>query len=81
MRNILSFEKGHKFTGQEILDWAKYQIENKTSHEKNANRIMRLYSETLVPDRLYFVKSNYETAGVGDFRHEVLVLNCHDQES
>lgn len=33
MKNILSY-KNPCFSGQEILDWANYQVNNKTSHYK-----------------------------------------------
>lgn len=76
MKNILSYQPLTRFTGQEILDWAKFQVENNTSHEKQGKRILRLYENTLQPDRQYFVFSNYETAGCGDFVHQPLVIKA-----
>lgn len=74
MRNILSYQPGTKFSGQEIIDWAKFHVKNATSHAKQGKRILRLYEQTLNPAREYYVLSNYETAGCGDFRHEPIVL-------
>lgn len=75
MRNILSYEPYKaKFTGQEILDWARHHVANETSHARQGRRILRLYEKTLNPTRLYYVLSNYETAGCCDFRHEPVVL-------
>ena len=76
MKNILSYQPLTRFTGKEILDWAKYHVENNTSHAKQGKRILRLYEKTLNPTRMYYVLSNYETAGCGDFRHEPIVLRA-----
>ncbi len=51
MKNILSYCKGSTFTGKEITDWCKYQIENNTSHIKEAKRLYPHYN--LKPDRIY----------------------------
>lgn len=76
MKNILSYQPLTRFTGKEILDWAKFQIENNTSHVKQGKRILRLYENTLQLDRQYFVFSTFETAGCGDMRHEPLVIKA-----
>lgn len=76
MKNILSFENGTKFTGQEILDWANYQIKNNTSHYKQGQRLLKIYGKTLNPVRNYWVYSQYETFGVGDVRHKPLIIKC-----
>lgn len=73
MKNILSFKPGTKFLGKEILDWARYQVENKTSHWKQGVKILSMYGNTLKPDRKYYVSSSYETFGCGDFRHTPIV--------
>ena len=74
MRNILSFENGHKFTGQEILDWAKYQVENKTSHEKYAKIMLRRFSN-IKPEKMYTVKTNHPGTGCGEIIRKPLVMN------
>ena len=43
MRNILSYTPDTAFTGKEILDWANYQVKNKTGHFRNARLILYYY--------------------------------------
>lgn len=74
MKNILSYKQGTTFTGQEILDWAYFQIHNKTSHEKQGKRIIRMYENTLKPDRNYHILSSYESFGCDDWIHKPLVI-------
>lgn len=59
MKNILSY-KNPCFSGQEILDWANYQINNKTSHYKQGLRVLNLF-DNIKPDRKYYIFSNYRT--------------------
>ena len=61
MKNILSY-KNPCFSGQEILDWANYQINNKTSHYKQGLRVLNLFGN-IEPDRKYYIFSNYRTWG------------------
>lgn len=44
MRNILSYKIGSAFSGKEIKDWCRYQIENKGSHFKEAKRLFQHYA-------------------------------------
>ena len=44
MRNIFSYKEGSLFSGKEIKDFCKDQIENKKSHVKEAKRIYLHYS-------------------------------------
>lgn len=74
MKNILSYKPGTVFSGQEILDWAKYQVQNKTSHHGQGLRILRLYGKTLNPIRDYVIKSSYESWGCGNMVHKPLVV-------
>ena len=74
MKNILSYKPGTVFIGQEILDWAKYQIENKTSHYKQGKRIMRLYGKSLNANRKYHIFSQYESWHRGNLVHKPLVV-------
>ena len=74
MKNILSYQPGTSFSGQEILDWAEYQIKNKTSHYKQALRVLRLYGKTINPIRDYVIKSSYESWGCGNMVHKPLVV-------
>lgn len=59
MKNILSY-KNPCFSGQEILDWANYQINNKTSHYKQGLRVLNLFGN-IKADRKYYIFSNYRT--------------------
>lgn len=62
MRNILSITHGEWLTGKEIKEWIAYQLENKTSHKKEAEK-MRSYLATLVDDCLYSVfRGTYQSA-------------------
>ena len=74
MKNILSYKPGTVFSGQEILDWAKYQVQNKTSHHSKVLRVLRLYGKTLNPIRDYVIKSSYESWGCGNMVHKPLVV-------
>ena len=59
MKNILSY-KNPCFSGQEILDWANYQVNNKTSHYKQGLRVLNLFGN-IKADRKYYIFSNYLT--------------------
>lgn len=61
MKNILSY-KNPCFSGQEILDWANYQVNNKTSHYKQGLRVLNLFGNIKL-DRKYYIFSNYRTWG------------------
>ena len=74
MRNILSYKHGTKFNGQEILDWAKYQVENKTSHEKYGEVILRRFNN-IKPEKLYTIKTNHTGTASGEIIHKPLVMN------
>ena len=74
MKNILSYQPGTVFSGQEILDWANYQIKNKTSHYRQGLRVLRLYGKTLNPIRDYVVKTTYESWRCGSAIHKPLVV-------
>lgn len=56
MRNILSYTPDSAFSGQEILDWAHYQVKNKTGHFRNARLILRYYGN-LNPETMYTVQA------------------------
>ena len=68
MKNILSYQNGTIFTGKEIIDWANYQVNNKTSKSKYGLRIMKYYQYTLISDRKCRVFTRYETVGRNDTR-------------
>ena len=59
MKNILSY-KNPCFSGQEILDWANYQVNNKASHYKQGLRVLNLFGN-IKADRKYYIFSNYRT--------------------
>ena len=73
MKNILSFKPGTKISGREILNWANFQVEHQTSYFKQGRRILK-YFGNLRPERMYLVKTQYETAGCGNIRHEPMVI-------
>ena len=51
MRNIFSYKLDSIFTGKEIMDYCKYQIQNNGSHAKEAKRIYLHYN--LKDNKLY----------------------------
>ena len=59
MRNILSYVPGTKFNGLEILQWAKFQINHKTSHMKQGAYIIRRFGN-IKPERLYTITTSYQ---------------------
>ena len=65
MRNILSYVPGTQFSGKEILDWAKYQVANETSHEDSGRVILEKFSN-LVPNRMYTIETNHAGTGCGE---------------
>lgn len=73
MKNILSYQKETKFTGEEIIQWAKYQIENKTSHIKEGEYILKHFN--LISNKEYKIKTSYEGTGCGEIIHKPLILN------
>ena len=75
MKNILSFKPGTKILGRDILDWANFQVKHHTSHYKHGKRILHCFSN-IRPDQMYFVKTQYETGGCGEIRHEPQVIRA-----
>ena len=77
MKNILSY-KNSCFSGQEILDWANYQVNNKTSHYKQGLRVLNLFGN-IKPDRKYYIFSNYRTwhsyCGYS-IKHKLIIYRC-----
>lgn len=73
MRNILSYQFGAKFKGEEILTWAKYQIENETSHAWQGAYILQRFS-TMKPKTKYYIKTSYEGTGCGEIIHKPLII-------
>lgn len=74
MKNILSYQNSAVFTGKEIIDWANFQVDNKTSKSKYGARILKYYKDTLKSTREYHVFSRHETAGCNDIRTIPLVI-------
>ena len=73
MKNIFSCTPETQFSGQEILDWAKHQIENETSHKKQGAVILRRFSN-LNPDKMYFVRNQYQDENNrGRFRRPLVI--------
>ena len=59
MRNILSYVPGTKFSGFEILQWAKFQVSHKTSHRKQGAHIIRKFGN-IKPERQYIIITSYQ---------------------
>lgn len=59
MRNILSYVPGTKFSGFEILQWAKFQVSHKTSHRKQGAHIIRRFGN-IRPERHYTIATSYQ---------------------
>lgn len=74
MKNILSYQSGVVFTGSDIIDWATFQVDNKTSKSKYGVRILKYYKDTLKSCRKYRVYTRYETAGCNDVRVMPLII-------
>lgn len=74
MKNILSYQSGAVFTGEEIIDWANFQVDSKTSKSKYGARILKYYKDTLKSCRKYRVYTRYETAGCNDIRIAPLII-------
>jgi hypothetical protein len=68
MRNILSYQNGC-FTGKEIIDWAEYQVINKTSHRKAGGHILKYYYN-LHLNKVYKIKTSYCGPGYGETIHK-----------
>lgn len=60
MKNILSYKSGTLFYGKEIKEWIRYQIENETSHYKEAVNMQRC--DVLDEARYYIDKGNYQAS-------------------
>lgn len=75
MRNILSYQFGTEFKGEEILTWAKYQVENKTSHTWQGAYILRKFGK-MKPKRKYYIKTSYEGTGCGEIIHKPLIIRA-----
>ena len=60
MKNILSYKSGTLFSGKEIKEWIRYQIENETSHYKEAVDMQRY--DVLDEARYYIYKGNYQAS-------------------
>ncbi len=73
MRNILSFQPGSKFSGEEILQWAKFQVDNQTSHMRQGSSILRRFGN-LRPEREYRIMTSYEGTACGSLIHKPLIL-------
>lgn len=58
MKNILSYKPGTKFSGKEILEWAKYQIDHNTSRRKQGQKIINRFSN-LKQDCEYEIHSDW----------------------
>lgn len=56
MKNILSYVS--PVTGQDILDWFKYQETHETSHQKEY-RFMKKHWYNVRPNRFYLISFKY----------------------
>lgn len=69
MKNILSYQPGTEFYGEEILAWAKYQVENNTSHKKQGEAILKKFSNINL-NKKYVVYSSYRHDTDGSTVHK-----------
>ena len=74
MKNILSYKKGTSFLGKEIKEWAKYNIENQTSHMKQAKYILEKYSN-LKEEEKYIIYTNSPGTGCGEVVDKIGILS------
>ena len=72
MRNILSYVPGTKFSGFEILQWAKFQVNHKTSHIKQGVHIIRSFGN-IKPERYYTIATSYQGTGCGEVLKKPLI--------
>ncbi len=72
MRNILSYVPGTKFSGFEILQWAKFQVSHKTSHMRQGAHIIRRFGN-IKPERQYTITTSYQGTGCGEVSKKPLV--------
>ena len=72
MKNILSYKKP-VFTGQEIMEWVEYHIQNNTSHSKEAKYILCHYK--LIPNKKYYISTHYYGTGCGEKRYKPYIQN------
>ena len=67
MKNILSYQPGTPFSGADIIEWAKFQIENNTSHALQADHILVHY-KNISPNEEYAVYTSYRGTSCGELR-------------
>lgn len=77
MKNILSYKQGTKFTGKEIIAWAKFQVENETSHKKQGIYILNHFSNIDL-SRLYYIQTSYQGTGCGEIINKPIIIRCLD---
>ena len=59
MRNILSYQYGTIFTGKEVNDFIKYNIDNNTSHKKDSIRLMKQF---IFKDDCYYCSARTQSS-------------------
>lgn len=63
MKNILSYQAGSTFTGQEILDWINFQISHQTGAKGFARKLADHY--TFIPNAQYSLIRIPSNSGCG----------------
>ena len=72
MKNILSYQPGTLFSGRDILDWAKYQVENHTSRYKFGEQVIKNYPD-LQDCELYTIQTKQSTSGCHETRNKIMI--------
>ena len=67
MKNILSYYN-NSVSGKEIMVWAEAFKESDTTRSRYARYILRRYNN-LIPERQYYVYTQYESTGCMDIKH------------
>lgn len=58
MKNILSYDPSHRFTGAQIKEWIRYQLSNNTSHAQIASKMQPYLN--IDDKRMYHVVKDVE---------------------
>ena len=70
MQNILSFQPKTKIQGKIIKNWIKYHINNKTSHSKEASKMIKYLN--ISDNKHYYIKRGEYQASARQF----IVINA-----
>ena len=74
MKNILSYKPGSTFSGEEIIRWANYQINNNTSHKKQGLDIVNRFNN-ISHNKQYKIVTSYKGTGCGEIINRIQIQN------